>query len=52
MLLIFQGEKKIATTERPGEFVVVATDKKIDKNALLDIPIKELLDVKKTFDYY
>ena len=30
---------------KPGEYVVVTADKKIDRTRVLDIPIMDLLDV-------
>jgi len=35
---------------KPGEYVVVTADKKIDRTRVLDIPIMDLLDVMGVYE--
>ena len=40
-----QGEKNEIIVPKPGEFVVITSDQKIDKTKLFDVTLPELLDV-------
>lgn len=44
-----KGEREEITVPKAGEFLLVASEKKIDKNKIQDIPLLDLLDVSLSF---